>query len=126
MNKIKIREPYRLEELVIIVSDAIIAEGLDQNLDYEEMDFCLYTRGGHDEPASTDLICYPEHYPDVNDEDEEIYPDFVVTEKLRFFYSGEQFEDVVHNVLFQKRQPSMEEFIKGLNYYMEHDSFLDL
>lgn len=62
----------------------------------------------------------------MNDEDEEIFPDFVVKEILKLFYLGEHFEDVIHNVLFQRNKPSMEEFIKGLNYYREHDSFIDL
>ena len=73
-----------------------------------------------------DPICYLEHYPDVNDDDEEIYPDFVTKEGLRLFYSGEHFEGVIHNALFQKNQPSVDEFIAGLNYYRDYDSFLGI
>lgn len=125
MNKIKMNEPYKLSELVSELANMITAKGLDENLDYENTDFCLYTKGYKDF-ASADTICYLENYPDVNDEDEEIFPDFVVKENLKLFYSGEDFEDVVHNILFQRDQPTMEEFINGLNYYREHDSFLDL
>lgn len=125
MNMTKMCVPYKLGELVTILSDAIMAEGLDKTLNYEITDFCLYTRE-YEEFASADLVCYLEHYPDVDDYDEEIYPDFVVKENLRLFYSGEHFEDVVHHVLSHKNKPSMEECIKALNYYREHDAFLNL
>lgn len=45
-----------------------------------------------------DLICYLEDYPEITDEDEEIFPEFVVKEGLVFLYSGENFESV--NLIF--------------------------
>lgn len=125
MDKIKLREPYRLSELVMIIKKAILANGIDKTLGYEDMYFCLYTKGFEDK-IFDDTICYVENYPDINDEDEEIFPDFVVINNLKHLCSGEQFEDVIGNALHQKDDPSMEEFIAGLNYYRDHDSFLDL
>ena len=42
------------------------------------------------------------------------------------FCSGEQFEDVIGSMLSQKINASTEDFILGINYYREHDDFLDL
>ena len=67
-----------------------------------------------------------EDYPNVNDEDVEKYPDFVCKEKLKLFYSGEQFEDVIRSILNQKREATICEFMAGLNYYREHDDFLEI
>ena len=58
--------------------------------------------------------------------DEEIYSDFIVNECLEFYCSGELIEGVIRNVLHQKDNPSVDTFIKQLNYYMKHDTFLKL
>ncbi|WP_064965772.1 DUF7716 domain-containing protein, partial [Tenacibaculum ovolyticum] len=67
--------------------------------------------------------CYLESYPIISDE--EVYPDFVVEKSLELLYYGRQFEDVIMNVLHQKSEASIDEFILGLNYYTENDTFLD-
>lgn len=66
-----------------------------------------------------------EEPPEVTEEDEEIFPEFVVEEGLVFLYSGENFESVIEVVFNQKHQPSMKEFIDSLNYYRDNDSFLE-
>lgn len=125
MINIKKKEAYKLNELITIISNAIINNGIDKFFDYNDIDFCIYIKG-YAEYASADLVCYLEDYPDINDEDEEEYPDFVLKEKLKLFYYGEQFEDVLRNILYQKRDASINEFIEGLNHYREYDTFLEL
>ncbi|EPY0198715.1 DUF7716 domain-containing protein, partial [Salmonella enterica subsp. enterica serovar Livingstone] len=39
---------------------------------------------------------------------------------------GDQFLDVLRNISTQKENPSMEDFIAGLNFYLENDNFIDL
>lgn len=63
-------------------------------------------------------------YPDVDDNDQEIYTDFIVENNLVMFYSGEQFEDVISNMLSHKMDASIEELIAAINYYREHDAFM--
>lgn len=125
MIDLKKRKAYYLSELITIIANAIIENGIDKLLDYKDMDFCIYTKG-YTECASANLVCYLEDYPNVNDEDEEEYPEFVCKEKLKMFYHAEHFEDVISNALYQKRNASMDEFIAGLNYYREHDDFITM
>ena len=122
MDNVKLREPYRLSELIKMFADAIITTGIDKSLD--DTYFCIFTK--EEERASAELICYVDDYPTVTENDEEIFSDFVIKEELEYFCSGEDLEGVVFNLLHQKNQPSMDEFIAGLNYYLEHDSFLIL
>ena len=64
---------------------------------FRSYDLQLYTQK-FEEEIYEDLICYLEDYPEITDEDEEIFPEFVVKEGLVFLYSGENFESV--NLIF--------------------------
>lgn len=123
MNELEKQVEYRLSEVITIFSNMIIENGVDDFLD--DVDFCIYTTDFVD-VASGDTICYLDDYPDIDDNDKEIYTDFVTERKLVMFYSGEQFEDVIGHMLSQKRDASIEDFLSGMNYYREHDDFLDL
>ncbi|HIF4459271.1 TPA: DUF7716 domain-containing protein, partial [Salmonella enterica subsp. enterica serovar Infantis] len=54
------------------------------------------------------------------------YPEFVINNSLELFFYGDQFLDVLRNISTQKENPSMEDFIAGLNFYLENDNFIDL
>jgi hypothetical protein len=125
MENLKLREPYKLSDLIKILADTIVDNDVNTLLDYEDMAFCLYTCKDNAK-TTTDLVCYLEQYPDVNDDDEEIYSDFVVENGLRLLCFGDYLEDVIRNALNQKEQPSIEEYIAGLNYYLTNDTFIDL
>ncbi|WXS22911.1 hypothetical protein WI215_11725 [Salmonella enterica subsp. enterica serovar Infantis] len=71
------------------------------------------------------LICYLEMYPVISDDDDEVYPEFVINNSLELFFYGDQFLDVLRNISTQKENPSMEDFIAGLNFYLENDNFID-
>lgn len=60
-----------------------------------------------------------ELYPTIDDNDEEVYPDFVRDKSLDLFYYGQQFEDVLMSVFDQKETASINDYINALNYYME-------
>jgi hypothetical protein len=62
--------------------------------------------------------------PDIDDDDNEIYPPFVVNERLEVFLSGENLENVIGSVLHQKIEPSMNELVEAINYYNERDAFI--
>lgn len=131
MNKIKLRKQYKISELIEIVTKDywIINNSVSNSKHYCPdtglYDFDIYTCK-YEESIFADLICYLEQPSDVNDEDEEIFPDFVIENGLAFLYSGENFETVIECAFDQKKHPSMEEFIDSLNYYRDHDSFLDI
>ena len=118
MEKLEFKKAYTLSQLIGVIKTKIQKNGLTDS------NFCLYSKN---DEIITDIncICYLESYPIISDEDEEIYPDFVVEKSLELFYYGQQFEDVIMNVLHQKSTATIDDFILGLNYYTENDTFLD-
>lgn len=131
MSKVELRKPYKLSELIEIASKdywVINPGGMGSKHlcpDTGLYDLVLYTYK-FEEIAFADLNCYLEEPPEVTDEYEEIFPDFVIQKGLVPLCSGELFESVIEGAFDQKLQPSMKEFIDSLNYYREYDSFLDL
>lgn len=118
MVEIQFRKPYKFSQIISVMSNEIEKNG------FTNTDFCVYTKED-EEIAYENLICYVEVTPTIVN-DEEVYSDFIMNESLEFFCDGQQFEDVLMNVLLQKKQASMGDFIQALNYYLEKDSFLDL
>lgn len=122
-NTLEKQVAYKLSDVITIFRNMIIENGTDNLLD--DMDLCVYTVD-FVEKASSDMICYLDDYPDVDDNDREIYTDFITENNLVMFYSGEQFEDVISNILSQKLDATIEEFIFALNYYRDNDDFADI
>lgn len=125
MVELRKEKAYNLKEIIMAVSTAIQINGVDKLLSQEEMDFCIFAKEYVD-VLSEELICYIDDYPDINDFDEEEYSDFVKNNNLYNVYSGEQFEDVIGNVLSQKGvESTLNDFVLALNYYRDNDDFLD-
>jgi len=61
----------------------------------------------------------------ATDEGEEIYPKEVI-KKFSFLYSCENFQAVIDLATSQDSQVSHEKLIECLNYYSDHDDFLDI
>ena len=129
--EVELRKPYKISELIeIATKDYWVVNERDVDSDHlcpdtGIYDLQLYTQK-FEEEIYEDLICYLEDYPEITDEDEEIFPEFVVKEGLVFLYSGENFESVITGAFNHKLDPSMKEFIDLLNYYRDNDSYLDL
>ena len=116
MKELELRKPYRLQEIIEIVSKNIANNG------FTDSNYCLYSNEG---TAQLNQLCYLELYPTIDDNDEEVYPDFVRDKSLDLFYYGQQFEDVLMSVFDQKETASINDYIDALNYYMENDTFMD-
>ena len=114
MSWLEYRKAYALDGLIYKIMGG---DTLD--------DFCVYTKE-YEAFAKEELVCYLDNYPVINDDDEEVYPDFVVENSLELFFYGEQFIDVLHNISIQREKPSVEDFIAGLNFYLENDNFIEL
>lgn len=114
MSQLEYRKAYSLDDLI---SKLMGGYTLDN--------FCLYTKED-ESSARADLICYLESYPVISADDEEVYPEFVVDNSLELFFYGDQFLDVLRNISTQREKPSVEDFIAGLNFYLENDNFIDL
>lgn len=131
MTKAELRKPYKISDLIELVTKdywAVNQDGMNskhQCPDTGLYDLYIYTNN-FEELIVEDLICYLEEPPEITDEDEEVFPEFVVKEGLTLLYSGENFESVIEVAFDQKHQPSMREFVDSLNYYREYDSYLDI
>ena len=113
MNKLIFQKEYKLSQLIIDITKN----------GYQNDNFCLYTK--EDTSFATEnLIVYLEEYPGVSDNDEDEYPDFVMHHELELFFYGQQFEDVLTSALSEKKNASVEDFIAGLNYYLNNDAFI--
>ena len=95
MKKLIINKKYELKEVVDIISTLIKDSG------YTNENYSLYVKKGEMKYAPT-LICFVGLCPTISDSDEEIYPEYVSDNNFEVFYDGNQFEDVISNVLHQK------------------------
>ncbi|WP_318371738.1 hypothetical protein [Enterobacter sp.] len=105
---------YRLTEIITYMKET----------NCQDDNFCLYGNDTDDDLIS-DGKYFISDYPKVEN-DKEIYPFPVQQRNLSYIYSGEQFADVISSVSEQKELATIDEYIKALNYYLEHDDFLDL
>ncbi|MEP8984447.1 DUF7716 domain-containing protein [Enterobacter cloacae] len=114
MNRLEYRKAYGLDGLIYKIMGGSTLDN-----------FCVYTKE-HEAFAKEELVCYLDNYPVISDDDEELYPDFVVENSLELFFYGEQFIDLLQNISIQREKPSAEDFISGLNFYLENDNFIEL
>ncbi|AVP03108.1 hypothetical protein ACM93F_001291 [Enterobacter ludwigii] len=88
----------------------------------EDDNFCIY---GSDGELFGEKEYFVSGYPQVDENDKEVYPQDAASRDLSYIYSGEQFADVILSVIEQKPSASNQDFIDALNYYLENDDFLD-
>jgi len=87
--------------------------------------FDLY-RKPSDEPMTKDEIVYLDHSVTGDQNNEDVYPEFVAKNGLECCCSGEILIDVVLSVFEQTKTPSIDNFVDALKYYNEHDDFLEI
>jgi hypothetical protein len=87
-------------------------------------DFSLYAAGSPN-LLSAELACYVDSYPTVEN-DAEVFSAFVASKKLRLFFYGQQFEDVIVHAMESKPSAAISDYVRSLNHYRENDDFLDL
>lgn len=88
-------------------------------------DICIYT-DNEDNDFFLGQQYWIDHDSEFDEADNEIFPPMVVAKKLEFFYSGQQFADVVMNAVGQKADVSDKEIVEALNYYSKNDNFMDI
>ncbi len=62
---------------------------------------------------------------DLDDNDNEIFPDFVVSNGYEYYCSDENIQDVIDLALRNNPNYSDAELLQRLKYYLEKDTFLD-
>lgn len=111
---LKRNKEYSLAEIITYMRDT---KCQDDN-------FCLYGSDSDDD-LIIDNKYFISDYPKVEN-DKEIYPLPIQQKKFSYIYSGEQFADVISSISDQKSSATIDEYVRALNYYLEHDDFLDL
>ncbi|PAU66251.1 hypothetical protein BZL41_02720 [Pseudomonas sp. PIC25] len=103
---------------------------LDDLIDFiknqrKEFDYCIYGKGSSDE-ATLRTLCVVGEYPEITDDDEEVFPDYVQDNSLEFWFRDELLEDVVMNAVAQKSLVNNEEILGAIKYYNNNDDFMDI
>jgi len=75
---------------------------------------------------SSEMMVYIGDTSEIDDDDNEIYPLEVREMNFWFGYSCDNFQDVIDLAFKQNPQVSISQLIECLNYYSEHDNFLDI
>lgn len=111
----KLREPYKFSEIL----EFIITQ-LDS-----ETSYCIYSSIYDSKNCNLDTICYLDEYPEITDDDKEIYPAFAANNSLELLFRDELVQDVVLSVLEQKSSATKNEILMAIQYYDENDDFMD-
>lgn len=90
---------------------------------YIDNGWCIYSS---ENEITSETICYVDDYPDFDDDDNEIYPDYIVNNNLELLYRDEIIQDVIITCLKQKNNATIDEIVRALFYYEEYDNFLIL
>lgn len=85
--------------------------------------WCIYSA---DEKLTLDSVCYIEDYASVTEDDEEVFPDFVLENGLEFAYTRQLLEDVIGSALYQNEFADNNLIFRALEYYDEYDDFMDI
>lgn len=87
--------------------------------------YALYWADPDREPQLDDpfLLAAPVQ---VQDDDTELFPPMAVAQNLWILCSDELIQDVVDLAISQKPDASAKQLLHCLNYYINHDTFLDI
>lgn len=106
---------YKIEDLVRLVKEK---KGRDAI-------YMIYVPKDTDD-LTPGMDVYVGDVPAFDDDDNEVFPESVIALGLERGYMQEHFEDVVDVAYKQRPTASADDVIRCLNYYAQHDSFLDL
>ena len=113
---------YTIENFIEIVKEK---KERSEKHDPEFLYF-VYCEQDQDSEIKPAMTIYVGDVSQVSDDYLEMYPDFVEKLGLSKIYSSQNFQDVVDLAVSQKQTVSNDELIECLNYYNEHDDFLDI
>lgn len=111
----KLREAVEFRDLIQIVK----AQS-DKNISY-----CIYSDIDDSADLTLHTICYLDDYPEITDDDLEIYPEFVIKHGLSLLFREELVQDVIHHVLHQKPSATGQEILEAIIFYDTNDTFMD-
>lgn len=91
----------------------------------KEIQYCIYGKGSSDD-ATLETLCVIGEYPEITDDDEEVFPDYILAESLEFWFRDELLEDVVINAVERDPLISNDKILEAVKYYNQNDDFMDI
>ena len=112
-----------IEDIINMMRETYLNEG--EKVLCDDNDWHIYETGDSELVLTT--VCSIISPPDFDEETgEEMIPEFALYNGMRASILPEIFQDVMINVLEQKRDATNEELLRALNYYMKNDTFLSI
>jgi|GEM_PF-2826195 len=118
------RIPLKLSEFLTEFQQKGIPEELYEMYKLGE-GFDFY-REPSEEPLTKDTFCYADDSVTGDENNEDVYPEFVQKNGLEFCLSGEIFIDVLLSVFEQTSTPIIKNLVDAINHYNEYDNYLEL
>lgn len=113
----KFREPIPFEQIL-----TMILQKEDEGASY-----CIYSSILDSNELTLKTICYIDDYPEIDDDDEEeIYSDFVNQNDLSLLFREELVQDVIMNAVDQKQSVTNQELLDAICFYNKNDNFMKL
>ena len=107
----------------------LLEEELELLKEKGEKEFCMdsgWCVYGKSIDLSLKDKCIIDEYPDYDDDDNEIMPDYVNANDYELVYRDEMIQDVIITSYNQKNNCTIQEIYDSLVYYDQHDSFMVL
>lgn len=94
------------------------------NSEERHKDYAVY---GIEDPslATANSMVFISEAPDVDEFDREVFPIEVKTNKVSFWYLDELIQDVIDRSIQTNKNICVDNIIEAINYYLEHDSFIE-
>lgn len=115
------KKRLKLSEIITIICTLYKTQG--ETAVYLDNGWCIYSA---EEYLTSESICYIDDYPDFDDDDNEIYSEYIINNNMKLKYRDEMIQDVVIACLNQKIDAKIDEIVRALIYYDEYDNFLAL
>ncbi|MFI8146610.1 hypothetical protein [Acinetobacter sp. ABJ_C5_2] len=109
---------YKIEDFINLVKEK------KERLPNYDFDYCYAVYAKDDNVRLHDEV-FIGNSVDFDENDNEVYPAFVITNGYHYFCSDQNIQDVVDLALRQDAAVSNEKLIDALNYYIDNDDFKD-
>lgn len=112
----KFREPVEFQDIL----------KTEKENPYKDISYCVYSKLSDSDNLRLDTICYIDDYPEVTENDEEMFSEFVENNSLSLLFRDELIHDVISNIFYQKPSATDLEILKAICYYSKNDCFMKL
>ena len=112
---------YTFGEIIRTVKNEYINNG--ESSFYSNSRWCVYSNDS-DSEIELNTKCFIDDLPDINDQYEEVYPDFVRAKGLELLYRCDTLQDIISVAVEQKSNISDLELLQAIKYYDDNDEFM--